>query len=480
MAIHITSPYVNNDLSMLPGKDDNFYEFYGDNADDVANYPGYYYKVDLYVGTTYPAVKKEELIYKSLGSEHVKINIKPLIAPYFNIYPENDGFEDNVFISTSDRVLLVYLSIKAYDENGNTPEGNTSVVSSNIYYYNGTSFDEWTSKNNNITIQAYIPGNGTYPGNRPDWIGPMKPNATALTSDLIRSSGSLNTADINEAYEISRNNKRTATAILQKNQTYFNNRYQVNVFDENGVMTKFGISPMSHILPAISGDDWFRYTFLTFPVGVPQINALASETLEDDKIYFQRTAHGIEIGSQKYIDEKDKYYQVGLVDDSHVWSTARNYQSVPLTFKICDIEGAVGAHLDLSSMNILYYSKLGGWWQITCHSNRNYKETDIKTSSYATISAPSAFSRDYKTVSVDAKDSYIIHTKWLSKKEICEVEDMIQSPEIYLVQDVQGGGSIYIPVHLADSTYKIDTTNKNYLKSYTFTFITDYTKNTIR
>jgi len=467
MAIHITEPAG----TYLPGKDDNIYEFYGDNAADQVNYPDYFYQVQLKINNAVEDVYK----YVPNGTTPIRINIKNLIAPYFSYEFENNISELVYFPSQQtgiNKVLTVSLEIDAFCI---LPDGSIASVSQDVgsssdkYYWNGTSQDFWSEKYNFDTIRNYIPTGTTFPSDRPQWVGPYNPlryNSIYLPGVA---GGTLSEAAKNTSYDIYRNSNRTATAVLyDTNSHYFNDEYYIACYDCSGKMTKSGISILDMSAQFVPNDK-----FVTFPVSVPQINALAVTSLQTGKIFFQLTSHGVSIGSQYYIDDKDYYYQVMLLKSNAIFQNQSN-STTPLTFRI--IDGDKNSRIRPNFVDILYYSKLGAWWQIPAYK-KNYKETSIKTDSY-TLSdtiAKTVSSRSIKTVHVDATDEYIINTDWLNSYEILEVEDMIQSPDIYLC--ISG---VNIPVNLVDSSYTIDTTDKRNLKSYTFRFRTNYNKQVIR
>lgn len=467
MAIHITNPVG----TYLPGKDDNIYEFYGDNAADYANYPDYFYQVQLKIDN----VVKDVYKYVPNGTTPIRINIRNLIAPYFSYDFENDTTEMPYLPSHHagvNKVLATVLVIRAYYI---TPAGViTSAGESNStgirYYWNGTSNDFWSEKYNYDTIRNYIPTGSTFPNDRPQWVGPKKPlSFPSAYPSRATGVGRLQPAAKNAAYDIHRGTYRTASAVLYDTDThYFNDQYYVACYDCDGKMTKSGISIFDMRADFVPNDK-----FITIPVGIPQINALAVTSLQSGKIFFQLTAYGASIGSEKYIDDKDAYYQVMLMKSNVLFEDQVN-STIPLTFRIN--EGKPNDRRNMNYIDILYYSKLGAWWQIPAYK-RNYKETNIKTDSY-TLSdtvAKTISSRNRKTVHVEATDEYVVNTDWLDSQQISEVEDMIQSPSIYLCI-----GGVNIPVSLADSSYTIDTADRRNLRAYTFKFKTDYNKQVIR
>lgn len=465
MAIHITEPTG----TYLPGKDDNIYEFYGDRAADYGNYPDYFYQVQLKIDN----VVKDVYKYVPAGTTPIRINIRNLIAPYFSYEFENGTTEMPYLPSNHagvNKVLPTVLTIQSYyiTPDGVITSAGESNSSSVRYYWNGTSQDFWSEKYNYDTILNYIPTGTSFPTDRPQWVGPYQPLRFKNAYPPAVTGGLLSGAAKNSAYDIHRGSYRTASAVLYDTDThYFNDEYYVACYDYTGNMTKSGISILDMRADFVANDK-----FVTVPVGVPQINDLAVTSLQSGKIFFQLTSYGWNLGSQRYIDEKDCYYQVMLLKSDALFANQAN-STIPLTFRIVD---GKNDRRYMNCIDILYYSRLGAWWQIPAY-RRNYKETSIKTDSYTLTDtiAKTASSRNRKTVHVEATDEYVVNTGWLNSYQISEVEDMIQSPTIYLCI-----GGVNIPVSLTDSSYTIDTTDKRFLKAYTFKFQTDYNKQVIR
>ena len=473
MGTMVITPPINN--GWLPGRDNNIYSFYSTSTASSTD-ETYYYLVQVKSGNTVISTIKinQVLTYEgghlAVGSDP-KINIRNIIAPYFNEVFNNNSAEIISQIHTN--VLEISIVVSGYVINTTTGEpeavADDTATSPNIYYYDGCTFDFWNELYNYNTILSYQPTGNTFPSDRPNWVGPMKPK-TSSNYYLPGSAGGM--IPEYEMYDIHVNSYRTATSVLDNDSAYFNNCYRVNVYDKDGRMTKFGTADLTSLLPDLNSRGSKFQKFKTFPVGVPQINTLASATFEDGKIYFQLTAHGVSIGSAKYIDDKDEYYQIMLWNRNQAYNNQAN-STVPLNFHILRGPDPLG---ELNFVDIVYYSKLGGWWAIPAYK-RNYKTVDINTISNTLNNnrLRNTTYRDAQTVHISAEDTFVVNTDWVSGGEIFEVEDMIQSPMIYLCK-----GGINIPVHLVNSSYTVDASNKRVLRSYTFNFATDYIKNTIK
>lgn len=476
MGTMVITPPTNN--GWLPGKDDNIYSFYStstaSSTDDT-----YYYFVQVKNSNTILATSKIKNVYTYQGGQlasasNPSINIRNIIAPYFNETFNNDSTQIISTIHTS--VLEIAVTVQGYIINSTTGEpeivADDSATTPYIYFYNGCTFDFWNEQFNYNTILSYMNTGNNFPDDRPNWVGPLKPKTSSNYYMLGSAGGQLPEMAKYEMYDIRINSYRTATSVLDDDSTYYNNCYRINVYDRDGKMTKFGTANLTSLLPDLNTRGAKLQKFKTFPVGVPQINALASSTYTDGLIYFQLTAHGHSIESAKYIDDKDEYYQIMLWNINKVYSNQPN-STVPLNFHIIRGQDPIG---EMNFMDIVYYSKLGGWWTIPAYK-RNYKNVSINTTSN-TLNNNRLRNTTYRgaeTVHIDANDTFVVNTDWVSGREVFEIEDMIQSPMIYLSK-----GGINIPVHIENSNYIVDASNNRVLRSYTFNFVADYIKNTIK
>lgn len=138
--------------------------------------------------------------------------------------------------------------------------------------------------------------------------------------------------------------------------------------------------------------------------------------------------------------------------------------------------------------NILYQTTEGGWWQIRAdrkHQNETKVDTTIKYNPWkyqpmTTLPNEATFKQVMHT---DADGTITLNTNWIENQGIVrEIEDMIISPQIYLVEDMELGAKfpVYTPVILKDSTYQIYDKGQDKLFRYEFEFEEGYKKNTLR
>ena len=212
------------------------------------------------------------------------------------------------------------------------------------------------------------------------------------------------------------------------------------------------------------------------PVGVSELNTMTwDQTL-------------LEAGSNTFIDEtEDKYYFITLCEKNangdiippYATATPRGYKWVGFEIVTCS---------QYKPYNILYRTTEGGWWQIRAdrkHFNETKVETSIKFNPWqygAQVELPS--DATFKRVMHTTADGTItLNTDWIENQgSIREIEDMIISPQIYLVEDRIDGikNPVYIPVVLKDTTHQIWNKNQDRLIQYEFELEEAYNKPTLR
>lgn len=186
-------------------------------------------------------------------------------------------------------------------------------------------------------------------------------------------------------------------------------------------------------------------------------------------------------GSTQYIDpnnDDDKYY---VVFTHEGWGIGMGYEwgyrAVPFEIIPCS---------RYTVYNILYKTLEGSWWQIRTEM-KNERETDTDRSvMYNTwgLRAGQVMpnSKSFKTVMhVEGNGSIILNTDWIGNQGLVEeIEEMIVSPDIYLVSADELGNLVYTPVVLKDKSYKIHNKQQDKLFQYEFEFEEAYKKTTLR
>lgn len=437
MSMHITNPTG----TYLPGKDDNFYSFIGDNANAV----DYKYTLKLVINN----VVKDIFMYSSLGAEPIKINIRNLLFPYLSIPTMSKQ------TTLQEYYGCIKVQLKVSGTNGTYSD--SEVTSTAKFYWNGTSYDFWRAKWNYDQMDNFIPTSSQ----RALWVGPQRTSKSTLPYTGSGANRRITNTAISEAYPISQYTNGTATVVPFSQglpgaqEIMWADRLFIYVYDACGKITKELMTILSE--PRVSD---FTVKFMTIPVGVPQINSLINSFI-------------IERYGTEYTDtinpDNEKYYEILVSNSNTGQSTA------PLTFEICKVENSTGV-FDISNASLLYYSKLGGWWQLPLNC-RNIRDTAIKSSiinKNITNTGNSEYSRLKDVVHTESTDVITANSGWVNKKLIPEYEDMIQSPEIWITH-----GDWYLPVVLQDATFRTDETNIRELVNYELKFTTGYDKKTI-
>lgn len=483
MSMYCTLPQVDS-LRILPGKDNNLLSFYSNNSANYVTYPGFYYKLVWSINSL-PITQ----VYQPLGMRSdgtfvpVVVNLKDVIENYLSISVKNNITAPQQ--SNNTELIRVGLTIYGCYRTSQGEQIIDSIIAINtnnpIYFYNGESFSFWSEKNNSGIVSNYMPHGDTSPENRGSWLGPLKPNIYADTTVVTTRNTRIKEASKNDAYEISTNSSRTASAFILKKSGSSNvlayDFVRLVIYDKQERVSRFGVMELSSITSTYSIN-----SILTIPVGIPELNDLMvlSSTAVTGKFNMQYYVYEQGIPSLEISPDQDSYYQIQFGKYYDPGDAGLSVTSVPLTFKINPIcvtdRDNQYDFTNLRNLSVLYYSKLGGWWQIPCYNTFNKKNVNIKnTLRKSPVISKGTFDSNKHVVTTLAEDSYTVHTNWLNNREILEVEDMLQSPVIYLVS-----GSKYIPVVISDVKTDIDTTNNRQLKSYTFEFEAGYYKNTIK
>ena len=185
-------------------------------------------------------------------------------------------------------------------------------------------------------------------------------------------------------------------------------------------------------------------------------------------------------GSTQYIDpnkDDDKYY---VVFTHEGWGIGMGYEwgyrAVPFEIVPC-------THYQV--YNILYKTLEGSWWQIRTEM-KNHQETDVKRSvMYNTwgLRAGEVLpnSKTFKRVMhVEGNGTITLNTDWIGNQGVIEeIEEMLVSPDIYLVTNTELGEVVYIPVVLKDQSYQIYNKKQDKLFQYEFEFEEAYKKTTL-
>lgn len=491
MALTVTLPATSS--GYLPVGADNIYSVVSDKANNPYSYPNFYYEIMVYISTSGITSQQptQRLRYNSLveynsqsgtyTSKPITFNLNKLVMAYIEPPFENNmsGLCSYFDLDHKPRFVSVLISIKEHWDNDNN-SGASYTQSTPIYYWLSAK-DWWSSLDAWCSMDSYE-WDGVTTGQlsgRPNVLAAKKPSARV--DNVIGQT--MKVASMGEAYHIGINNPQTFTACIMKdgiNDATFGNIYQqmyyVAVYNKNRQITKY----MYAFMPYQTMQQNYTNKFVTFPCGACQINKLV-----DDGVL---TVAVFSLGADSHINlQTDKYYQIQLMPIG-VESTNVSAYSVPLTFELdASAEGTLRNHRNHPRMSILYWSNDGGWWQIPCHRH-NYKTLNVKNS---TIQRPNTIQRTYTNVNHREYDVINVTsvTKWsvetdlmIDDSEIAEVEDMLSSPYIYLVDDVNnytsGTDAIYFPVYIDNYECKID--NEQGISQFIINFNTAYQNKTLK
>lgn len=457
---------------ILPGKDDNFLTFYSDQSANIVTYPAFYYAVDWVV-----AGNQIHQVFQPLGRYEdntfvpIKVNIRDIVEKYLTETEENTCAEPLQYF-TGKIATISFLRIRGcyITSGGETTIDEVLAINNNpVYFYDGESFSFWNQKNNSGTATGYL-GTADKPGT---WIGSFKPNSLTNMTPSIFSGALLSSYYKREAYDIDTTSNRTASTFFLKRsgqQIVTNYTFaRLAVYDKKGRISRFGVLNLDYLLQTMDK------SILTVPVGIPQLNDIMvlSATPVSNRFAMQYYVYDGVIPELEISPEQDSYYQIWL---GNYYPNAQ-IRTVPLTFRItpvCKKDSELEYDFsDISDINVLYYSRMGGWWQIPLYSRRNRRKVSVKNViRNSAVVSKNIFDRNKHVVTTTSDDKYLVNTGWLTDRECLEVEDMLESPVLWLVS-----GQKYIPVVISSAEVEIDTNTG--IKSYSFEFENGYYKNTI-
>lgn len=224
-------------------------------------------------------------------------------------------------------------------------------------------------------------------------------------------------------------------------------------------------------------DTDYTHKIGTIPVGIQELNAMTW----DDIVLWE--------GTLNYIDpSEDAYYFITVGDYSDIATTLFDLAGdTPSGNKWVGFE--IAPCNQYKVYNILYQTTEGGWWQIRADRKHEFEtkvETNVKFNPwYSTpYGAPIGNDATFKQVMhTNANGTITLNTDWIANQgNIKEIEDMIISPRLFLVEDRELGAKdpVYIPVLLKDSTYRIYDKGQDKLVQYEFEFEEGYKKPTLR
>ena len=138
------------------------------------------------------------------------------------------------------------------------------------------------------------------------------------------------------------------------------------------------------------------------------------------------------------------------------------------------------------SYSVLYKSYEGGWGQMLMNKKTESNvTTETTTKDNINPTTWDTTSRLIDTVNVKAQGKWTLNTGWIDGEKFKDVEDLIMSPEIYIVH--QPDSSVndttkieYIPVQIENNDYVVRETKNVNLRNYELKFTESFYRNTVR
>ena len=414
------------------------------------------------------------LKYPVYDRNRMDINLHNVVNDYISDHFVNDCVLDSDLLPEFQKWEVCRICIKVTEEyyNGTTMVVDTAgAVTSDVNYIWRGVADFQDSRNLTDFIYKFKPGPHN---NNAKFLGPKVDPLTYLPSVLLPGDNEAYPAFFKDAYEVSFTTHRTvgwmnlwnydeAWGVYANPPTDYGNAVEIMTFDKDFNLIKTGFYWYYPINGMYYENDYDKM-ITQFQVGLSDLNPLLGTSL-----YLYYVAPGF---SNFFTPDEDKYYTINI--ESAIYASGRGIRAIP--FKVVDCN-------PYDVYNILYKTCEGSWWQIRT-TKKHYNETEVKTSiKYNTwgLGAQEIMPNDKRfkqTMHTEANGTIKLNTDWIESQAIVqEIEEMIISPQIYLV--TEDATPQYIPVILKDTTHKIKNKGQDKLFQYEFEFEEAYKKNTL-
>lgn len=460
MATTITPPTLYN--HWIPSGNPIVYDFVTTNTS-----PNLSYIIDVIInGTTVCSLKYA--VYDRLGMD---IDFNRIVNDYITDQFTNDYQGYNLTYADT-----LKLELKVYEQNGNNTPVASGIAKEVFVWYSVADFQQsrelWKFYENVDLTGTTYPYYGRFLGVH------NYCEDVALNSVLNYTPYEVvaNNVIFKNLYKISPTTRRTMSFFVTSTFTGSSKHTRIMncwVYNKEHKMTKqFGLK----LHAGSYTDSQYQNKIAAVAVGIQELNAL---TWNDIQLWE---------GTLNYIDpSEDAFYFITVSDYSDMATTLLDIEAnTPQGNKWVGFE--IVPCNQYKVYNILYQTTEGGWWQIRA-DRKHFNETKVETSvrynpwSY-TPGVPLMPYESFKHVMHTSADGSItLNTDWIGNQgNIREIEDMIISPKIYLVEDLELGAKdpVYIPVVLKDTTHKIWNKNQDKLIQYEFEFEEAYKKFTLR
>lgn len=427
-------------------------------------WPQLSYIIDVYVNGTMVA----QLKYPVYDRNRMDIDLRSIVNDYLT-----DTFVNDEILSPSN--TLVYpanetasLHIEVWEEWYNTVQqqwqrSKQPEITKNIYIWRAAA--EFEDARHIWRYQDYFTWETT--NDDPKFLGP-KVNGFDFCNEVETTLYRANLPFFTNRYKVSMNSLGTVSfftyGLISVNPGDITDFVEVWCYDSMGNRTKtFRWNNPEHSNYTLA--DYTR-RISQFPCTPRNLNQVPWSSIT------------LQAGTLNYIDpSEDKYY---VIFTHEGWGQGGGYEwgirAIPFEI-VCDSDCKWPVY------NILYKTREGGWWQIRA-DRKSFNETKVETSvKYNTWGTgamePVPNSKRFKeTMHTNADGTITLNTDWISSQYfIEEIEDMIVSPQIYLVKE--GATPQYIPVVLKDSTHKIWNVRQDKLIQYEFEFEEAFKKATL-
>lgn len=253
---------------------------------------------------------------------------------------------------------------------------------------------------------------------------------------------------LDKAYWVKHSTKLTQTWMMNDGTNRFASYFVVYVFAKD----KPHFYHKKFVLDLTSMPATAAYKLATVPLGVTELN----------NITWTNVVKKYEELSSIITESEDLYY--ATVFTLNATNNLTLTETPVSVFTLFALDTCAN-----DEWRVLYKSKVGGWWEIRTHL-KHYRTDTIKTTSMKNrFWKPASVDMRYlSAVSVKAETTITLNTNWLQQFEVNEVEEMLQSPNIYIMKN-----DVYIPAILVDSEYQIADVKQDKLVSYTLTFQVD-------
>lgn len=326
-----------------------------------------------------------------------------------------------------------------FDVNGEQHITGEAVTPANYAWYSAAPFEY------DIAVTSFIKLF------EPSASNPMRPLAVKTTFDALpalwvnRTVRRINPAVIDKAYVLKHTTRQTETFCFNDGTTRYANYLVVYVFGKdkpNYLSKKF-------ILDVSAMPNTTAWKFASIPVGAQQLNDFEWTTVVK-----------LNPEEEDFIDPNtDAYYAVAWTLNSY--DSLQRTETPVSTYTLFALD-----FCNKDEYRILYKSTEGGWWQVRAHL-KHYKADSIKSSVMTNrfYASPSVDMRYRKAVGVEAESTLTLNTDYLTQGDVFEVEDMLLSPDIWIVKN-----GLYIPATLTDSEYIISDVGQDKLANYELNF----------